>query len=204
MVNVFKEASVRMFTYPLRILIIINSIILPILLGIIVFFIFKFKKPVENILDKAIGIEKYVEDKIHLGIEIIFDIFQNIEALTDTENIIIFLDKTLLPSISTRFEHFCHQNGLKNVSINDVFDITHADKVVEDIKTTFTNLTHFDIADLQLNKLSDDLTSVLIDQFGLSSPKEKDLLKEFLKQNFTIANILTYTLLHGIKLPKTS
>ena len=197
MANVFKEASVRMFTYPLRILIIINSLLVPILLGIIVFFIFKFKKPVEDILDKAIGIEKYVEDKIHLGIEIIFDIFQNIQDLTNIDKITTFLNDELLPSISTRFEHFCHQNGLKNFSINNAFDIKQANKVVEDIKTTFTNLTHFDIADLQLNKLSDDLTTVLIDQFNLTTSKQKDLLKEFLKQNFTIANILTYGILYS-------
>ena len=125
------------------------------------------------------------------------NIFHNIESLTNIDKITTFLNDELLPSISTRFEHFCHQNGLNNVSINDVFDIKQANKVVEDIKTTFTNLTHFDIADLQLNKLSDDLTTVLIDQFNLTTSKQKDLLKEFLKQNFTIANILTYGILYS-------
>lgn len=201
MTNVFKEASIRMFTYPLRILIIINSIILPILLGIIVYFIFKFKKPIEHILNKAIGIEKYIEDNVHLGIKVITQVFNNVLDLTKDNNITKFLDNSLLPSIATQFQHFCHQNGV-NFTIPDSFDITNSGPIVKDIQTTFTNLTHFDVANLQLNKLTDDFTSTLIKSFGIGNEdKFKKLLHQFLKQNITIVNTLTYTLLHGIKLP---
>lgn len=199
MANIAKEASIRMFTYPLRILIIINSIILPILLGIIVYFIFKFKKPVENIINKAIGIEKYVEDNIQLGVNVIFKAFDDIQALTNPDNITTFLNDDLLPSIATKFDHLCKQNGLNEYTIPAEFNIIDTTQLVDDIKATFTNLTHFDIADLQLNKLSDDLTTVLTSQLpqhlaGGGKPKEayKNLLKQFMKQNFTIANILTY------------
>ena len=63
-----RGASTRIVTYPVRVLIIINSVLFPLLLGVIIFLILHYSKPVMDVITKAKSIEKLVEDNIHIGI----------------------------------------------------------------------------------------------------------------------------------------
>ena len=73
--KIVRGASTRIVTYPVRVLIIINSVLFPLLLGVIIFLIMKFTKPVMDVITKAKSIEKLVEDNIHLGINKITELY---------------------------------------------------------------------------------------------------------------------------------
>lgn len=64
-----RMATNTILVQPIRILIIINSIFLPLLLGILVFIILKYAQDIKDIIDKAKKIENMVEDNIKLGIQ---------------------------------------------------------------------------------------------------------------------------------------
>tara|TARA_Y100000389_G_scaffold205050_1_gene262445 strand:- start:5102 stop:5731 length:630 start_codon:yes stop_codon:yes gene_type:complete len=66
-----RMATNTILVQPIRILIIINSIFLPLLLGTLVFIILKYAQDIKGIIDKAKKIEGMVEDNIKEGIEII-------------------------------------------------------------------------------------------------------------------------------------
>jgi hypothetical protein len=211
MANIAKEASIRMFTYPLRILIIINSIILPILLGIIVYFIFKFKKPVENIINKAVGIEKIIEDNIHIGLSIIYSFFDNIQSFTDPDKINDFIMHAFLPSVSRKLFHYIHDHSpnilktLNEGSIdsfmnNLITQIQTDDYLMNKIYDLFKNLTHFDLANLGtkdiLNELKEHILTSLNDTFtSITKEQFNPIVNQFIKENFTFVNLLTYAFL---------
>ncbi len=70
-----RGASTRIVTYPVRVLIIINSVLFPLLLGVIIFLILHYSKPVMDVITKAKSIEKLVEDNIHLGINKVTELY---------------------------------------------------------------------------------------------------------------------------------
>ena len=76
-----KMATNTILVQPIRILIIINSIFLPLLLGILVFIILKYAQNIEGIINKAKKIEQMVEDNIKEGIIMIKEGYANAETL---------------------------------------------------------------------------------------------------------------------------
>ena len=81
--KIVRGASTRIVTYPVRVLIIINSVIFPILLGVIIFLIMKFTKPVMDVITKAKSIEKLVEDNIHLGISKVKELYNQKDKIVE-------------------------------------------------------------------------------------------------------------------------
>lgn len=77
--------------WPIRILIIVNALILPVLLALLIYFYLKHEKEINEVLDRAKTIEGIVENNINLGIDFIR---KNVENITP-EDINKFVNHTL-------------------------------------------------------------------------------------------------------------
>ena len=94
--NIGKGFVNRLFSYPVRILIIINSLVMPILLFIIIYFILKYENLIMSIINKAKNIEQYVQDNLILGINLIK---KYIKLFSNNDEIKKFIEKVFIPAI---------------------------------------------------------------------------------------------------------
>ena len=109
--QLLRGASTRIVTYPIRVLIIINSVLFPILLGIIIYLILQFKKPIMDVIDKAKHIEHIIETNIHLGINKVKEIYKHPEESLSVRNIGEKLEKIkdgLSTHITTCINHIIY------------------------------------------------------------------------------------------------
>ena len=86
----------RLFSYPVRILIIINSLIMPILLFIVVYYLLKYENVITSIINKAKNIEQYVQDNLIIGINLIKNY---IKLFNDNDEIKKFVKNVFIPAI---------------------------------------------------------------------------------------------------------
>ena len=86
----------RLFSYPVRILIIINSLIMPILLFIVIYYLLKYEDVIISIINKAKNIEQFIQDNLILGINLIK---KYIKLFDNDEEIEKFIKKVFIPAI---------------------------------------------------------------------------------------------------------
>ena len=94
--NVSKGLVNRLFSYPVRILIIINSLIMPILLFVIIYYLLKYEDVIMSIINKAKNIEQFIQDNLVLGINLMK---KYIKLFNDNGEIKKFVKKVFIPAI---------------------------------------------------------------------------------------------------------
>ena len=187
-----KMATNTILVQPIRILIIINSIFLPLLLGTLVFIILKYAQDIEGIITEAQKIEEMVRDNINDGIKIIKDKYSQIQtAITDNsklftkENAEKFIKDTLLEPLI--------------LYINPTLTT-----ITEEIKTKINNLdfkkikleeftTLLDVSGQSVNEIIKHLEPMLLSK-ELCKPEQ---INKVLKENRSIAYILTHNKLNN-------
>lgn len=191
--TVGKVVKSTLLIQPIRILIIINSIFLPLLLGVLIFIILKYAREIEDIIDKAKKIEGMVEDNINLGINKIKEVYAEIH--TGTSNALEFAQNQLT---FTNTKTFIKEHLL--IPILEYIDptITVTNEILENIKTklgsmpniNFTSL--LDVSGHSINDIVLFIKSELIKQ-GF----REALINKVLKEDRSIAYVLTHVIMNG-------
>ena len=182
--KIIRGASTRIVTYPVRVLIIINSVLFPLLLGVIIFLILHYATSIMDVIDKAKSIEKLVEDNIHLGIQKVKELYnQKNDIVNYARDSLVHMLELYVPSLDT--------NQLENI-----------------IKTSFSNLlTHTDedsiFKFMEDNISIDNILQDIINEIKSSTDtiddddKEKiiNALKQIKSHNYSIIELITHYLL---------
>ena len=135
--QLLRGASTRIVTYPIRVLIIINSVLFPILLGIIIYLILQFKKPIMDVIDKAKHIEHIIETNIHLGINTVKKIYNHPKKILTITNLDDKLDKIkdgLATHITTCINHIIYIQTHIKIGIGNATTLYN---IIKDSATTF-------------------------------------------------------------------
>jgi len=158
-----KMATNTILVQPIRILIIINSIFLPLLLGILVFIILKYAQDIKGIIDKAKKIEGMVEDNIKEGIEIIKETFtpnnvKNFIKDTLLEPLISYINPEL-EYVKSKVQEFTDFSKIKLEEFTTILNVSG--KSVNDIIKTFnTELIDIGCKQEQINKVLKENRSI--------------------------------------------
>mgnify|MGYP004163821047 CR=1 FL=1 len=183
-----RMATNTILVQPIRILIIINSIFLPLLLGTLVFIILRYAQEIEGIITEAQKIEEMVRDNINDGIKIIKDKYSEIETtlidkskLFTKENAKKFIKETILKPlilyINPELENF---KTKVQEFINKVTDFSKI-KLEE-----FTTI--LDVSGKSVNNIIKSIEPMLLSE-NLCKPEQ---INKVLKENRSIAYILTH------------
>lgn len=179
-----KMATNTILVQPIRILIIINSIFLPLLLGTLVFIILRYAQEIEGIITEAQKIEEMVRDNINDGIKIIkveYEKFQNKFTVKNAET---FIKDTLLEPL------ILYINPAKVFAQNELNTLKGAigfSKVkIDEIKT---------LLELSSHSVNEFINSN-IDQLKKAGCTIKQINK-VLKENRDIVYILTHSALNN-------
>ena len=177
--KIARGASTRIVTYPVRVLIIINSVLFPLLLGVIIFLILHYSKPVMDVITKAKSIEKLVEDNIHLGIQKVKELYDN------KQNIVNYAKDSLVHMLQL------YVPGLSSL-----------DQLESIIITAFNNLIH-NVEDsifkfMEDNISIDDILQKIIDEIISSTDtipdktKIIDALNIIISYHYSIIDLFTH------------
>lgn len=139
--KIARGASTRIVTYPVRVLIIINSVLFPLLLGVIIFLIMKFTKPVMDVITKAKSIEKLVEDNIHLGINKAKEIF----------NVVTGFGEKMYTEFITTLSHIVEETvfnyqdpaDTQTQTLLDLLEVDFKTEIATQFQTFFEQPDHF-------------------------------------------------------------
>ena len=175
-----KMATNTILVQPIRILIIINSIFLPLLLGTLVFIILRYVQEIEGIITEAQKIEEMVRDNINDGIEIIKKKYSDIKEtinekskLFTKENAETFIEDTLIkplilyinPTLTTITQEI--QDKIDNLDFSKIkleeftTILNVSGKSVNDIIKTFnTELIDIGCTPEQINKVLSENRSI--------------------------------------------
>ena len=184
--KIIRGASTRIVTYPVRVLIIINSVLFPLLLGVIIFLILHYATSIMDVIDKAKSIEKLVEDNIHLGIQKVKELYnQKNDIVNYARDSLVHMLELYVPDLST-----LNTTQLENI-----------------INTSFNNLTH-NVEDsifkfMEDNISIDNILQDIINEIKSSTDtiddddKEKiiNALKQIKSHNYSIIELITHYLL---------
>ena len=167
-----KATTNTILVQPIRILIIINSIFLPLLLGILVFIILKYAQDIKGIIDKAQKIEGMVEDNIKLGIDIVKENYTNFNDNFNNnfteDNAKTFISETLIePLILYINPKIAGVKQLEEIKFDNVkldefttlLDIS-GHSVNNIIKSNTTNLLKIGCTQEQINKVLSENRSI--------------------------------------------
>lgn len=198
-----KNGIMTILVWPVRILVIINSLIVPVLLGLIIYFYLKNEKDIQEVLKRANTIQGMIENNLQLGINAIKG-YVGSDELTE-EVINEFIVKHLRdPLIQIIVEYYNQVNDyIKTIKINvnDLSDIqisfrgqiTHIKNIETLVTTSINTVLKYIIPDI-INSLK----PIIILQLGTDEGIDVkiDELEEIL-ENFsnnsdhTFAYILT-------------
>tara|TARA_Y100000591_G_scaffold211999_1_gene183912 strand:- start:102 stop:695 length:594 start_codon:yes stop_codon:yes gene_type:complete len=187
--TVGKVTKSTLLIQPIRILIILNSIFLPLLLGILIFIILKYAQDIEDIIDKAKKIEGMVEDNIKLGINKIKEIYAGTSDAVEmaqgqftAENTKTFINDNLLTPI------------LKYIDPT----ITLTNEILDPIKTKLN-----DIPDMNFTSILDVSGHSINDIILFIKPElitqgfQEALINKVLSEDRSIAYLLTHEIMNG-------
>mgnify|MGYP001172451634 FL=1 len=193
-------------THPIRVFVIINSVMFPLLLIVIAYLLHRYYNPVKSVIDKITEIEDIIINNLHIGVKVISEYFTIIKNTFTSDSLLDFLKEriqnTLLDQI---FDFINHTQELAT---------THYKWAITDgteIFNTFSNLYH-DISitsPLQLSKLNIDrivdrivvmiksnvISITTNDDVSISdNVKDKIIssISQFKSRNYTIGYILTH------------
>lgn len=186
-----KVVKHALLIQPIRILIIINSIFLPLLLGILVFIILKYAQNIEGIINKAKKIEQMVEDNIKEGILMIKEGYAKAQGLAadaslfikthiSTKNTKIFIKETLLQPLVSYINPTVTDITL---TIKDKIDNLDLKQIQLDVLTSL-----LDVSGHSVNDIIKHLEPVLLSE-NLCTQEE---INKVLKENRSIAYILSH------------
>ena len=185
MATVGKVAKSTLLVQPIRILIIINSIFLPLLLGILIFIILKYAQEIEDIIDKAKKIEGMVEDNINLGINKIKEIYaqtsdaaQFAQSQLTVDNTKTFIKDHLLTPI---LEY-----------IDPTIEVTN--DILENI-TKIPDMNFTSLLDVSGHSINDIL--LLIKPELITQGYQEALINKVLGEDRSIAYVLTHGIMNG-------
>lgn len=192
--KIVRGASTRIVTYPVRVLIIINSVLFPLLLGVIIFLIMKFTKPVMDVITKAKSIEKLVEDNIHLGINKAKEIF------TLGTN---FADNLCDEFIETLIHIVVNTVNITTIvpDISSILDDTFKTEIKEKFTTIFKDPEHFlefiERNDSINGMIDDIIVKLESDETIVNKDEIIKVLNEIKSHNYSIIGLFTHReLLH--------
>tara|TARA_Y100001980_G_C14553148_1_gene338127 strand:+ start:207 stop:791 length:585 start_codon:yes stop_codon:yes gene_type:complete len=186
MATVGKVAKSTLLVQPIRILIIINSIFLPLLLGILIFIILKYAQEIEDIIDKAKKIEGMVEDNINLGINKIKEIYaqtsdaaQFAQSQLTVDNTKTFIKDHLLTPI---LEY-----------IDPTIEVTN--DILGNITTKIPDMNFTSLLDVSGHSINDIL--LLIKPELITQGYQEALINKVLGEDRSIAYVLTHGIMNG-------
>ena len=205
MTDVVKKTTDGVLTiliWPVRILVILNTLIIPVLLGLIIYFYLKHQNEINDIIKRTKTIQGIIENNIQLGIDIIRE---NIDSITP-DNINKFISYNLrdplmrvlvnyyngsndyIKSISIDYE------SLDNIRIYFVGKISEIKNIQDLVKTTVNTVLENVIPQI-INALKDVIKKELNDNdidVNIKLNELKELLEKFSNDsNNTFAYILT-------------
>ena len=179
-----RMATNTILVQPIRILIIINSIFLPLLLGTLVFIILKYAQDIKGIIDKAQKIEGMVEDNINKGIQLIKEKYAKLNKNFTKENAETFIKDTLLKPLISYINPAIYEIDKKvNDEYKNAIDFSKI-KLYE-----FTTL--LDVSGQSVN----DIIKSNLDLFLSVCSQEQ--INKVLSENRSIAYILTHNKLNN-------
>lgn len=179
-----KMATNTILVQPIRILIIINSIFLPLLLGTLVFIILRYVQEIEGIITEAQKIEEMVRDNINKGIDTIKSKYEEFGKNFSEDNVKIFIRGTLLeplilyinPTLTTNTQEI--KNKISTLDFSKI-------KFEE-----FTTI--LDVSGKSVNNIIKTLNTQLI-----SVGCKQEQINKVLSENRSIAYILTHNKLNN-------
>ena len=188
-----RGASTRIVTYPVRVLIIINSVLFPLLLGVIIFLILHYSKPVMDVITKAKSIEKLVEDNIHIGITKVKELY----TLGKTEVVdyatISLVNMLNLPDNIKNNDEFDYFNALKMIVVN-AFD----NNISHDFNTE--SILDFVKDHDMVNNTLDDIIEVINGYSDFDTTKKEiiiNAINEIKSHKYTNTQFITHYELMG-------
>ena len=207
MTDVVKKTTDGVLTiliWPVRILVILNSLIIPVLLGLIIYFYLKNEKDIQDVLKRANTIQGMIENNLQLGIDSIKTFIG--DDLTE-EKINEFVSNNLKgPLMDIIVEYYNQANeSIKTIRIdakdlNDI-KISFRGKIthIRNIQTLVTTSIETVLKDV-IPDIINSLKPIIIKQLGDDNNIDIDiklnelerLLKKFSNDsNNTFAYILT-------------
>ncbi len=171
--------------YPIRILIIINSILFPLLLGVLIFLVIHYAQPVEEIFDKAKQIEDIILKNIHLGVDVITTFFTDNDTLfTDPTIMLNFVKDNFIPPLLKYMD-----NNITSDKINTIKNAIITAGVPAIRKFKFKN-----VLDMACHPVKDLITpelKTILTANGITETQINNL------GNVNVAYILTHSVLNG-------
>ena len=174
-----KMATNTILVQPIRILIIINSIFLPLLLGTLVFIILRYAQEIEGIITEAQKIEEMVRDNINKGIDTIKNNFTPTNAEKFIEDHLL---KPLISYINPKLEDV-ESKVTKEFKENIDFSKIKLEE--------FTTI--LDVSGKSVNNIIKSIEPMLLSE-NLCKPEQ---INKVLKENRSIAYILTHDKLNS-------
>ena len=172
-----KVGKQVLLVYPVRVLIIINSILLPILLGILIFLLIHYAKPIEDIFDKAKQIEDIILKNINLGIDIITEYINQGKQIFDDPNIMLeFVKDILLTPLLEYINPGITQGDIDNIKA----------QIIQLNNFNFSNI--LDMAGHSVNDLINQISQVLVEN-GIT----QEQINKVIEENRSIVYILTHS-----------
>ena len=162
----FSKALTRFSTYtvlvwPVRILIIVSAVMIPVLLGLIIFFYIKNRDKINEVLKRTATIEGFIYNNIKEGIHALRDVFDgNLDPVNDALNNYIipvfkqfFKDNygidigtidfsSIVTDIGNRLNTELKDKGIQELSkikIDDIITKEYREEIIDKIKEAFPN-----------------------------------------------------------------
>tara|TARA_A100000164_G_C21925731_1_gene782971 strand:+ start:1388 stop:1957 length:570 start_codon:yes stop_codon:yes gene_type:complete len=180
-----KAGKHVLLIYPIRILIIINSILFPLLLGVLIFLVIHYAQPVVEIFDKAKQIEDIILKNIHLGVNVITTFIGNNATLfTDPTIMSTFVKDNFIPLLLKYMNHNIDQD-----QINDIKNAITDDAIR---KFSFNN-----VLDMAGHPVKDLITPKLEEALLTGNIITKKQINKLLKEDRSIAYVITHSVLNG-------
>tara|TARA_Y100001972_G_C7616023_1_gene308902 strand:+ start:162 stop:827 length:666 start_codon:yes stop_codon:yes gene_type:complete len=111
-----KFSTYTILVWPIRLLIIISAVLIPILLGLIIWFYLTHQRQINDLINRAKKIEGMIESNVEKGIKFIKDNINDINP----ENIENFVNNQLGIPLRTVLIHYYNQtnNAIKSIKLN--------------------------------------------------------------------------------------
>lgn len=174
--NQLSKALMQFSTYtilvwPIRLLIIVSAILIPVLLGLIIWFYYRHQNQIDDVLKQARTIEGMIVNNVEKGI----DFIKSEIGVINEENINNFIEKQLWPHLQELIVNYYNQanDKVKTIKI-DVSDLNHI-KITFDGRTTQINNMET-LIKTEIKYLMDDVIPQIVD--GL-----KDVIKDKIRDN---------------------
>jgi len=167
-------STYTILVWPIRLLIIVSAILIPVLLGLIIWFYYRHQNQIDDVLKQARTIEGMIVNNVEKGIAFIKTEIAKIGDINE-DNINNFIKTELWPPLRELIVNYYNQanDKVKTIKIN-VSDLDHI-KITFDGRTTQINNMET-LIKTEIKYLMDDVIPQIVD--GL-----KDVIKDRIGDN---------------------